>query len=70
MHIFRNIFKFSVKLKVKVICNTFALPRERKTFALPRECNKFRQIDEKLQYCKRISVNLMKKISVKPRENG
>ena len=33
MHIFRNIFKFSVKLKIKVICKTFAAPRECKTFA-------------------------------------
>ena len=69
MHIFRNIFKFSVKLKIKVVCKSFALPRECKTFANPREYKKSRQIDGKLQHCKRISVNLTK-ISVKPRQNA
>ena len=55
-----NLTKFSVKLKVKVICKTFAAPRECNTFAdhfdfqfdgnFRQIDEKFRQIDEKLLF--------------------
>ena len=51
IYFFHNIFKFSVKLKIKVICNTFAAPRECKTFADHFDFQfdgKFRQIDAKI----------------------
>ena len=70
--IFCDIFKFSVKMKIKVICKTFALPRGRKSFANHFDFQfdgKFCQIDGKLSYCKTISVNLTN-FFVKPRRNG
>ena len=47
-------------MKIKGICKTFALPRGRKSFANHFDFQfdrKFRQFDEKLGDCKRISVN-------------